>query len=483
MDKPPEVSSGQLSVWDTVSIIIGIVVGTSIFYVPNLIFSNVSNPWMGLIVWGAGGALALVGALCYAELATTYPRAGGDYVYLSRAFGPWAGFLFAWAQLTLVLTASIGAMVSVFGSYAAPLAEQAGLPHFSPLWGWEVGEDVLYAGLATVVLTVLNLLGVTLGKWTQNFLTLVKVAGLLALVVAGFVWGDVRQLAATDRTVGGTTWTFGALALILVLYAYGGWNDAAFVAAEVREPRRNIPRALLLGTGAVTLLYLLVNAAYVAGLGFQGVRQTEHVPAALLARTPLAGYGELSIRLLIMLSALGAANGLIFAGARVYATLGADYRLFAWLGHWRPGRGTPIMALLLQAAITLALLAALGTPQGHAAINSLLSQVGIDAGDWQPRGAFDALVSHTAPVFWLFFLLTGLSLFRLRERDAGRPRPFSVPLYPLFPILFCDLCAYMLYESIAYVQQRCLLGFAVLACGGLVYALSRLVGINPPNSP
>jgi APA family basic amino acid/polyamine antiporter len=479
----PPAGGGQLGLWDTVSIIVGIVIGTTIFYVPGGrfgVFSSVANPWAGLVMWGAGGLLALIGALCYAELATTYPRSGGDYVYLTRAFGPWAGFLFGWAQLALVLTASIGAMAYVFGFYLAPLALRAGLPDLSQQLGWDVGNDILYAGIAVIVLSFLNILGVTLGKIAQNILTIVKVLGILAIIVAGFVWGHPDNLLQAPLPTEANEWHFGALAIILVLYAYGGWSDAAFVAAEVRQPRRNIPRALILGTVAITIIYLLVNAAYLNGLGFAGVRAASDVPGDVLRLSPLQEEGATAMSLIIMVSALGAANGLIFAGTRVYATLGADYRLFAWLGTWRPGRGSPIVAVLLQAVITLGLLAALGMRQGHEAINNILEGVGIDVHGWQPRGAFENLVSHTAPVFWFFFLLTGLSLFVLREKDPHLPRPFMVPAYPILPLVFCSMCIYMLYTSIAYVQVRSLLAFGVLWIGVFLYLLARLVGMRAP---
>jgi amino acid transporter len=476
----PSTRQGQLGLWDTVSIIIGIVIGTMIFYAPGGrfgIFANVQNPWASLVLWAAGGLMALIGALCYAELATTYPRSGGDYVYLTKAFGPWAGFLFGWAQLTLVLTASIGAMVYIFGHYMAPLARRADIPDLAARLGLDVSNEIVYAGIAVLVLSLLNVLGVTLGKIAQNVLTGVKVLGLLAIVVAGFGWGQPDNLLQAPLPTEASQWKFEAVAIILILYAYGGWSDAAFVAAEVREPRRNIPRALILGTVAITLIYVLVNAAYLTGLGFASARASSDVPGDVLKLTQF-DEAATAMSVIIMVSALGAANGLIFAGTRVYATLGADYRLFAWLGTWRPGRGSPIVAVLLQALITLGLLAALGTRQGHEAINEALLWLGIDVQSWQPRGAVDTLISHTAPAFWFFWLLTGLSLFVLREKNPGLARPFSVPLYPIVPLLFCSMCIYMLYASIAYVGLRSLLAFGVLWVGVFVFLLARLVGMR-----
>ena len=170
----------HLGVWDAVSIIIGIVVGTSIFKSPQMVFGNVAGPWEGMGCWLLGGILALIGALCYAELATTYPRMGGDYVYLTRAYGRWAGFLFGWAQLTVILTGSIGAMAYAFADYTVAFFPQLDAARWT----------VWIAVLSVVVLTALNLLGVVFGKTVQNLLTIVKIVGLGGIVLLGLFWGD-----------------------------------------------------------------------------------------------------------------------------------------------------------------------------------------------------------------------------------------------------------------------------------------------------
>jgi len=181
----------HLGLWDAVSIIIGIVVGTAIFKTPQYVFANVHGPWLGMGCWLLGGVLALLGSMCYAELATTYPRMGGDYVYLTRAFGRWVGFLFGWAQLTVILTGSIGAMAYAFGDYAVTL------------FGWDVKHSVWLAVGSVVILTVLNLFGVVFGKTVQNLLTAVKVLGLGAIVVAGFAWGGDASWAS-EKAIEGT---------------------------------------------------------------------------------------------------------------------------------------------------------------------------------------------------------------------------------------------------------------------------------------
>lgn len=469
--KSPDQASeprGGLGLWDTISIIVGIVIGASIFRVPELIFRSASDPWSALLVWAVGGVLALIGALCYAELATTYPRSGGDYAYLTSAFGPWAGFLFGWSLLVVVFTANIGAMAVVFGEFATDIKSLNGLIEVN------LSSELIYAAGAVVVLSLLNIIGVVLGKLAQNILTLAKVIGLLAIIVAGFGWAHANPVEWRAEPPGKFGW--GALAMILVLFAYGGWNDSAYVAAEVRERKRNIPRALVLGVGFITLVYLLVNAAYMVGLGFEQAQKANHLPALLLAG-PFGERAGTIMSVLVMVSALGAVNGLIFTGARVYATLGNDYPLFGWLGHWRPGRGAPILALLVQALITVAMLLALGTKQGHDFINQLLDKVGLEsAGTWSAANAFQTLVDHTAPVFWFFFLMTGLSLFILREKNPTLPRPFSVPFYPILPIIFCNTCVYMLYQSVKYVGWRALFAVCLVLVGLPLYWLSRRVG-------
>lgn len=485
----------KLGLWDCISIIVGIVIGTTIFYLPWLVFMNVPNPWMGLTVWVFGGLLALMGGLCYAELATTYPRSGGDYNYLTRAFGPGTGFLFGWAQLIIIMPASIGIMAFVFAEIAAGLhrGEQPAPIALETDLGFTL--EFLYAVAAVVVLTLLNVLGVTMGKITQNILTVLKIVGLIAILVAGFVWGGDRPTDWTfPRSSAG--WGWEPLAIILVLYAYGGWNDAAFVAAEVRDRRRNIPIALLLGIGAITVIYVLINLAYIYGLGWEVARQyprNTSLPAMLMVKA-FDENGGLLINLIIMASALGAVNGLIFTGSRIYATLGQDHRLFGFLGHWRPGSRAPIVAVLLQSAIAVGLIFLLGTQAGHDAVNEALTVVrdGINAGlakisedlyfnldfarEWRPYGAFDTLLSHSAPAFWVFFLLAGFSLFKLRSLDPMRERPFKVPAYPFVPFVFCCMCLYMVYRSTIYIEERVLFVIALLLVGIPLYGLSRLLG-------
>jgi APA family basic amino acid/polyamine antiporter len=433
----------QLGLWDAVSLVIGIVVGTSIFRASPLVFQNTAGPWHALGAWLLGGGLSLVGALCYAELATTYTRSGGDYEYLTRAFGPWAGFLFGWTQLTAVLTASIGTMAYAFADYGVRLAN---LSQHAAVW---------LAAAAILAVTLANAYGAVVGKTLQNIFTMAKVVGLAGVVGAGMLYGHGSNLRVTDATPASSGEISFGLAMVFVLYAYGGWNDAAFVAAEVRDRRRNLPLALIGGVAAITVIYLAVNAAYIAVLGFDEARRAK-TPAAEVMAAAMGFIGAQAVSALVMTSALGAINGMVLAGSRVYAVAGADHRALRWLSGWDQRKGAPRAALAAQAAVALAMVFAVGLRKG--------------------ASGFETLLAATAPVFWSFLFATGLSLIVLRWRDSQRERPFAVPLFPLPPLVFCATCAFMLKSSLEYAvwisPWMPLLGAAPVVFGVIVYAAS-----------
>ncbi len=457
----PENRPAELGLWDAISVIVGIVVGVSIFQVPPTVFSNVDTAWKGIAVWVVGGVVALVGALCYGELATTYPGTGGDYIYLSRAYGPMAGFLFAWSRLTTILTGNIAAMAYVFADYAVRLFDRNQAAGDSPYAVW-------FAGAAVVVVTLFNIVGLKAGKSLQNLLSIAKVLGLAALLVTGLVKGSAASWQPSQSVSGPGV----GLAMILVLFAYGGWNDAALVTADVREPRRNMPRALIFGTLLVTALYVLVNVAYVHALGFARLREAS-APAAEVLGLWLGGRGAAGMSLLVMVSALGAVSGLILTGSRLHASLGADYRIFSWMGRWNPRFNSPVRSLVTQAAVALFLIVGVGTDTGRGAVDRGLKAVGLKELPWaEYRGGFNTLVAGTTPVFWIFFLLTGVSLFILRVKDRARPRPFATPLFPVLPLVFIAVCGYMLYTSVVYAKGLCLLGIAPLIVGVPLFLIS-----------
>ncbi|MFP2928416.1 APC family permease [Pyxidicoccus sp. 3LG] len=430
--------SPSLRIIDTVALTVGVVLGAGIFKAPSLVAAQTASGGAMLLAWLLGGVASLVGALCYAELASTWPHPGGDYHYLYRALGRGPAFLFAWARLTVIPTGSIALLAFVFGDYASQLLSLG--PYSSSV----------YAVAMVVLLTAVNIAGLRQGTRAQNLLTALEVLGVGAVIVAGLLLSPAPSGGApVAAPPEGTAW---GLAMVFVLLTYGGWNEVAYLSAEVRGSRRSLARALLVSIGVVTVLYLLVNVAYLRGLGHAGMAGSEAVAADLMQRA-LGTGGALGISVLIAISALTSANATVLTGARTHYAFGRDSALFNGLGRWHARANTPTRALLVQGAITLALVG-LGT---------------------LTRQGFQTMVEYTAPVFWLFFLLTGVSLMVLRVREPDVPRPFRVPLYPLTPLLFIGICAYVFYSSLAYTGLGALAGLAVLGTGAvlLVVELAR----------
>lgn len=414
-----------LTLPDAVGLIIGIVIGAGIFETPALVANQAGSYAAVLLLWLAGGVVSLIGALCYAELATAYPNVGGVYYYLKRAFGREVAFLFAWARLTVVQTGSITLLAFVCGDYA------------SQIWRLGAFSSSIYAAIAIAFLTILNIIGLQQGKWTQNLLTVAKILGLLLVVIVGLAATPNSTIPVESSTTG--TW---GLAMVFVLLSYGGWNEAAYISAEIQNKQRNILRSLLWSIGIITAIYMLINLAYLRGLGLANMAKSEAVAAELM-RSLWGEPGAWFISLLIVIATLGAINATIFTGARTNYALGQDFSLFGFMGHWQQRPSTPSYALILQGAIALALV--------------LLGTI--------TRKGFETMVDYTAPVFWFFFLLSGISLFVLRNRESHIQRPFTVPLYPLTPLVFCAVCGYLLYSSLVYTNVGAVVGVLVVAAG------------------
>jgi len=424
---------------DAVGLIVGIVIGAGIFRTPSIVAGNAASTSVVYVAWILGGLMSLVGATVYAELATTYPNAGGDYYYLTRAFGRRLAFLFGWARMSVIQTGSITLFAFVVGDY---LSQIVSLGAYSP---------AIFATLVVVVMTALNVLGVRQGTRTQNLLTAIQVVGMVLVILAGFI----APAGAASNTAGpaGSSSSFG-LMMVFVLFTYGGWNEAAYVSGELQDVRRNMARSLILSVLVITTLYVAINWAYLNGLGLTGVAQSGQVAADLM-RLAFGDFGAKFISVLVAIAALTSANATVFTGGRSSYAFGRDFRQFGFMGQWNAKTGTPVNGLLVQGGVSLALvLLGVFTRQG-----------------------FQTMVDYTAPVFWFFFLLTGIAFFVLRRNDPAASRPFRVPLYPIPPILFCIMCAYLLYSSLAYVRVGALAGVAVLAVGALL-----LLFVHPSTS-
>lgn len=435
MSAASETTTGRpagLSVLDAVAVLVGVVIGIGIFGFPPLVAQHAGSPAMYILLWLAGGVVMLLGALCYAELGSTYPDSGGEYRYLSLAWGPRTGLMFAWARCTVIQTGAIAAVAFIYGDYAQQLLD---LGSHGP---------ALHAALAVVALTILNMAGTQPSKRLQIVFTALTVVALVTVVVAGMVAGDApaRALAAEDLPMQGNLPAMLGLGMVYVLLTYGGWNESAYLSGELRDPARNVSRVLLIGTAVVTGVYLLANVALLEMFGLHGLRQANAVGADVM-RIAAGPYAAVLLSLLVCCTALSTINGTILTGARVYVALGADVPALRRLGAWSPRGQAPTAALLVQGAITLALV-------GFGA----LTDHGVQA-----------MVAYTAPVFWFFMLLVAASVWRLRRLYPQRARPFSVPLYPLTPLVFALSCAGLVWSSARYAGVGALLGILVLVAG------------------
>jgi APA family basic amino acid/polyamine antiporter len=423
-----------LTLRDAVGLIVGTIVGVGIFRTPSVVAEYAGSTSIALLAWLAGGIVSLLGALCYAELASTYPNSGGDYHYLSRAFGPRLGFLFAWARLSVVQTGAIALLAFVLGDYAAEVLNLGA-------WG-----SPFCAAAIVIILTATNIVGVRQGAMTQNVLTAIEVVGILIVAAVG--------LAAPPAAgpVGAASVSPGAFGLVMVfvLLTYGGWNEASYLSGELRDPGRTMARALVFSLGLVTALYLLINWTFLSTLGVAGVAGSKAVATDVVHQT-LGPRGAQLTGVLVVVCALTSINAAIFTGARSSYAVGRDFQILGFLGRWHPVTRTPANALLIQGAVALTL---------------------VGLGGLTRRG-FETMVEYTAPVFWLFLLLTGVALLVLRRREPARPRPFRVPFYPLTPLAFCATCGYLVYSSLAYTGFGALVGVAVLGAGTLGLALTK----------
>jgi amino acid transporter len=447
---------------EAIALIVGVVIGAGIFKAPSMVAGMTGSPEWMFGAWVLGGLISIIGALCYAELATAYSNAGGDYHFLRRAYGPSVSFLFAWARFSVITTGSIALLAFVFGDY---LSQILPLPALSPTW-----SSALYAAAVIVVLTWVNLRGLKAGSATQTWLTALEVGGLLLIVVAAlFLIGngaDAPPAPAPATSVATPAPAAFGLAMVFVLLTYGGWNEAAYISAELKDVQRNMVRALVVSLLLITTLYLLVTWAYWHGLGMERMAKSEAVAADLL-RAAFGSTGEKVIAVLIAIAAVTSINATIIVGARTSYAAGRDWRVLARLAEWDQERSTPTNALIIQCAAAL-----------------LLVLVGAWTG-----GGFKSMVEFTAPVFWLFFLLSGISLFILRIKEPETDRPYKVPFFPLLPMLFCAMCAYMLWASLSYVYSQSLgglnaawIGVAVLAVGLALLLLIRTPSFNPKQS-
>lgn len=423
----------RLGPFDATMIVMGGIIGSGIFMNPYVVARAVHTPALILGAWILGGVVALLGALVYAELASLRPAAGGQYVYLRDAYGPAVAFTYGWALLLVVQSGGMAAVAVTFSRYLLELAPSA----FS--------EPVL-AVTTLLVLTLINCLGVRSGATTQNTLMVLKLVAIGVLVVAGLALADASKLALRPLLDAPPSadllFRFGA-AMTPVMFAYGGWQTASFVAGEMKQPGRDLVRGLLFGVGGVVAVYVAVNAVCLATLGPEGLAQTT-TPASTVMRTLLGERGATFIAIGIVISTAGFLSQSMLTAPRVYYAMAEDGVFFRSIGRVHAGTRAPVAAIALQ---------------GGVAIVIALS------------GTYSQILGYVVATDFVFFGLTGLALLLFRRRgELGR---FRAPGHPVTTLLFIAACWTVVIATVAAAPLNSAIGFLILLAGLPAYAWWR----------
>lgn len=439
-----EILERKLSAADGVALVIANVVGAGIFLTPGIVAKTVPAPLPFLGLWLLGGILALLGALSYAELAARRPRAGGEYVYISEAFGPLAGFLSGWTSFVAGFSGAIAAAAIGFAEYLGrlvPYTANAGFGFEVSLgvWTLSVSPRSLIALLLIALFTLVHASGLGPGRVVQKLLATLNVLSIVLLVAVGFAAGEPSQPdVASSAAQPDGHWL---VALILVMFTYSGWNAPAYVAGEIRDPGRKLPRALGAGTAVVIALYLLLNLLYLYALGPAGL--TGEIAVGDAAASALFGpAGTLVFTPLVLLALASSVSAMIATGPRVYYAMACDGCLPRIFSAVPPKRRVPAAAIAIQSLWSAML---------------VLS------------GTFEALLTYTGFAIVLFSGAAVAALFVLRRRDRHLARPYAAWGYPIAPAAFVLMSAAMLVQAIRYAPGPSLTGVLIISAGALVY--------------
>lgn len=425
--------------FDATMVVIGGIIGSGIFINPRLVAQSLDSTVLVLAAWTVGGLVALCGAFAYAELGARFPKAGGQYVYLKDAWHPLAGFLYVWALLLIIETGAMAAVAIIFAEYLLRFL------------GRDASLALPIAVAALVVVSAVNYVGVKPGSRVLNVFVVLKVAALAVLIGIGLLlpagaagwFGETRvtALSTGTGTGTGTALAFGA-ALIPILFAYGGWQNANYIAEEIDEPERNLPRSLIMGVIVVVVVYVLVNVAYLRLLGLDGLAATA-TPAADAAARALGPAGDKFVAAAIAISTFGFLDLAVLAPTRVYYAAAADGYLPSALARLHPKYGTPTLAIVVQAAWAILLVL---------------------------TGTYGDLLNSVVFADWIFFGATVAALFVWRSRSQGTSEPptrrtYQSPLYPLLPSFFVLVAAAVVVSVIIEAPGRAAFGALLIGTG------------------
>src|SRR5438034_1251338 len=422
----------RLGILDTTAIVVGIVIGSGIFLLPNLIARNLPSRAAILAAWMISGVLSFFGALAYAELGTMMPATGGQYVYLREAYGPLCAFVCGWTFMLAVLSGGSAWLAVTFSIYAG---------YFVPLT--PTTSKMMSIGLIAA-LSAVNYLGVREGAWVQRTFTLLKIAAILVLIGAAFLAPHPTALAKASDNLPVSFARFG-VGMAACLMAYNGWSYVSFVAGEVRDPQRNLLRAMTIGMAAVMVLYVLANLAYLRVMTIPEIASTERVGADLAMRT-MGSIGGTFVSLTVLLSIIGAVNGCILTGARIPFAQARDRLFFARFGEVHPRFQTPTFAILCGGVWTAIL---------------VLS------------GSYETLYSYSILAAWIFYTMSVGAVFVLRRKLPDAARPYRMWGYPYTLWLFVAVSIWFMVNALVTQLRPSLMALVIVATGVLGYLMWR----------
>ena len=439
-----------LNLFDAVAIVAGSMIGSGVFIVSADILRQVKSSWLLLLVWIIAGLMTILGALCYGEYAASIPEAGGQYIYLKKVWGKLVGFLYGWTLFLVIQTGTIAAVSVAFAKFLGVLLPGVSASNILIRWhGFGISTEQLAAICLIALLAFINSRGVKAGALVQNLFTSTKVIALTALILAGFLLGinfHIIHLNFSHAFITATTispFTAVSVALVGALFSLDSWNNVTFVAAEIKKPEKNLPKALILGTGMVICLYLLLNLAYLFVLSIPQIQYAhDDIVGAAFMSAILGEMGKLVISVIILISAIGCVNGIILAGSRVFYAMANDGLFFKKLGILDPKTNVPLNALIIEC---------------------------IWASMLVMSGSYMQLLEYVIFAALLFYILTVSGLFIFRKKFPDIPRPYKAIGYPYSPIIYCILAFIVTLNLLIYKPAFSWIGLCLVLTGIPVY--------------
>lgn len=429
----------RLGLFDATMIVMGGIIGSGIFMNPGVVARQVNTPFLNMAVWVAGGVVALAASFIWAELARLRPDVGGQYSYLREAFHPSIAFMYGWALLLVIQTGGMAAVAITFARYFTELTQVQAAE-------WSV------AAIALGLLTLINCLGVRSGSTVQNALMILKILAILALIASGLFLGGRKESIADSgllgQPLGFDLLTAIGAAMVPVLFAYGGWQTSTFLAGEIRDPRKNLPRGLIIGVAGVVILYVAVTYVCIRVLGTTGLASTS-APASDVMRSVLGEWGARAIATGIAVSTLGFLSQGMLTAPRVYFAMAQDGLFFGAVGRLHPRTLVPIVAIVLQGVLAI-----------------LIAWIGV----------YDQILNYVVSVDFIFFGLTAASIFVFRKErstEETSAKGIAVPGHPLTTLLFIAVCWLVVLNTIYRYPQNTLIGIGILLAGIPAYLVWR----------